>query len=183
MPTEDEAPCLLWSSVIIFLWLKSGSYPCLALGCCMTFAPSHAFLPTPARLSVSASSAPPLSCCFSHSPLAKQIECTGVHRIHCEKQRLFLLGLSHQTGLVAKCSSGATQYGYLYGPLWLAVMSGPENMRTRFLLWCLWIYGWIIRQQCPSDVLHRSLQKLGKQGSGMGELLCGIWFYQRIFHS
>lgn len=117
----------------IFLWLKSGTCPCLALGCCMTFSLVSCL--------VACSCQAQCFCLFRSSsgllflpwPIneAEEMELSvwmlTMSIVRCK--RLFLLALSHQKGffyclcfirLGVKCPFGVTQYGYPYDPSWLA---------------------------------------------------------------
>lgn len=148
MPAEDETPSILQSSVNIFLCLKSGTCPCLALGRCMAFSPVFCLAAQYCQVQ--------RFCLFCSSfglllfpwPIrtAEEIELSlWVFTVSIVRsKRLFLLVLSHRKGLVAKWHFGVTQYVYPYGSLYLSVRhpifyrhEGPESQRSRFLLWCL----------------------------------------------
>lgn len=114
-----------WIPVNIFLCLKSGTCPCLALGRCMAFSPVFCLAAQYCQVQ--------RFCLFCSSfglllfpwPIstAEEIELSlWVFTVSIVRsKRLFLLVLSHRKGLVAKWHFGVTQYVYPYGSLYLSV--------------------------------------------------------------
>lgn len=133
----------------MFLWLKSGTCPCLAFGCCMTFSL--------------------VSCLAVHSCQA-QCFC-----LFCSSSGLLLLPWPISKAEEIERSVWVFMYGCWRHPSWEA---------KGFFCWLCLIrrnfsvdFGSSDRTRGWMPLWHDPLCC-----SGMGELLWGDWFYQRLFH-